>query len=114
MDEVFIKDLLVQGVIGIEESERDQPQNILVNINMVTDTKLAAQTDKIDDCVDYGKMARDIQSLIEESARFTVEALAEDIARLCLQHPKVVKVIVKVEKPGVIKNISSVGVQIER
>ncbi|MBE3043071.1 dihydroneopterin aldolase, partial [Candidatus Bathyarchaeota archaeon] len=45
---------------------------------------------------------------------FTVEALAEDIARLCLRRPGVQKVAVKVEKPGAVTGAESVGVEIER
>lgn len=114
MDEVFIKDLCVNGIIGVYESERKNPQRILVNINMHTHTQKAAQTDNVEDSVDYGEMAKKIQSLIEKTEHFTVEALAEDIASLCLKNSKVYKVIVKVEKPDVIKNAASVGVQIER
>lgn len=114
MDEIFIKDLLVQGVIGVYEWERKQTQNILINVRMFTDTCQAAKTDDIENCIDYGEMTQKIQSLIEKSARFTVEALAEDIANSCLNHPSVKKVIVRVEKPGVVKGTLSVGVQIER
>jgi dihydroneopterin aldolase len=38
MDEIFIEDLLIRGVIGISEREREQPQDILVNVNVYTDT----------------------------------------------------------------------------
>jgi dihydroneopterin aldolase len=46
--------------------------------------------------------------------RFTVEALAEDIANLTLNSPKVQKVTVRVEKPGAVTGAQSVGVEIER
>lgn len=114
MDEVFIKDLCVNGIIGVDEAEREKTQRIVVNIRMFTQTQKAAKSDNIDDCIDYGKVAKKIQSQIENSAHFTVEALAEDIANLCLKDTKISKVIVKVEKPDIIKNASSVGVQIER
>ena len=114
MDEIFIKDLLVKAVIGVYDWERKQQQNVLVNIRMFTDTRQAAKTDDIKDCIDYGEVTRQIQSFIERSARFTVEALAEDIANLCLNHSRVNKVMVRVEKPGVVKGTSSVGLQIER
>lgn len=114
MDEIFIKDLLGQAIIGIYEWERKQPQEILVNVRMMTDTRHAAQTDDINDCIDYGDMTRKIQLYIKDSTRFTVEALAEDIAEICLNHASVKKVIVRVEKPGVVKGTKSVGIQIER
>ncbi|MFH2040416.1 MAG: dihydroneopterin aldolase [Chloroflexota bacterium] len=114
MDEIFIKDLLVQAVIGVYEWERKQPQNILINIRMFTNTKLAAQTDDLKDCVDYGDITKKVQLFVEHSARFTVEALADDIANLCLGHKNINNVIVRVEKPGVVRGTSSVGIQIER
>jgi len=114
MDEIFIKDLFAQAIIGVYEWERKQPQEILVNIRMFTDTHNAAQSDDIKDCVDYGIMTRQIQSHIKDSTRFTVEALAEDIAEICLSHESVKNVIVRVEKPGAVKGTKSVGIQIER
>jgi FolB domain-containing protein len=114
MDEIFITDLQAHCIIGVHEWERNQPQNILVNIRMFTDTSQAARTDNISDCIDYGEMTRNIESFISKSSRYTVEALAEDIACLCLKHPSVKKIMVRVEKPGVVKDASSVGVQIER
>ncbi len=46
--------------------------------------------------------------------RFTLEALAEDIAQLCLEDPRVLKTTVRVEKPGAVRFSQSVGVEIER
>lgn len=114
MDEIFIKDLLVQAVIGVYEWERKQPQNILINIRMFTNTELAAQTDDLKDCVDYGDITKKVQLFVEQSARFTVEALAEDIANLCLGLKNINYVIVRVEKPGAVKGTASVGIQINR
>jgi dihydroneopterin aldolase len=43
-----------------------------------------------------------------------VEALAADVARLCLEEAGVMKVRVRVEKPGAVRFAESVGVEIER
>ena len=45
MDKVIIKDLLVRGIIGINDWEREQPQDILINIVVMTDTRRAGETD---------------------------------------------------------------------
>ena len=37
------------------------------------------------DCVDYSALAKKVQAHAETSARFTVEALANDLARICLE-----------------------------
>ena len=114
MDKVIIKDLLARGIIGVNAWEREQPQDILINIVVITDTRKAADTDDIADCVNYRTLARKSQAHAESAARFTVEALANDIAKLCLQENGVERVIVRVEKPGAVRFSASVGVEIER
>ncbi len=114
MDQVFISDLLVRGVIGISDQERAQPQDIVVNVVLFTDISQAGQSDRLEDCVNYRTAAKRIFAYTEKAARYTVEALASDIARLCLEDPKVAKVRVRVEKPGAVRFSRSVGVEIER
>ncbi|HEY9152369.1 MAG TPA: dihydroneopterin aldolase [Anaerolineales bacterium] len=114
MDKTFIKDLLVRGIIGIRDWEREKPQDILINITAFTDTHHAAETDNIADCVDYSALAKKVQAHAEKAARLTVEALANDLAKLCLEQKGIKKVIVRVEKPGAVRFAKSVGVEIER
>jgi FolB domain-containing protein len=114
MDKVFIKDLLVRGIIGIREWERKKAQDILINVTVFTDTSRAGETDDITYSVDYSKLAKKIQSHAETAARLTVEALANDLANLCLEDEMVKKVIVCVEKPGAVRFAKSVGVEVER
>ena len=121
MDKIFIRDLRVRGILGVNDWEREQPREILINVELFTDTRRAAQSDDLADCVDYSLIAQKIRALVApqtagagSAARFTVEALAEDIASLCLSQPKVQKVVVRVEKPGAVEGAESVGVEIVR
>ncbi len=114
MDKTIIKDLKVRGIIGIEDWERKKPQEILINIVLYSDQQRAAETDDIADCVNYRTVAKKIGHHAETAERLTVEALASDIARLCLSEPHVHKVQVRVEKPGAVRFAKSVGVEIER
>lgn len=114
MDKTFIKDLLVRGIIGIRDWEREKPQDILINITVFSDTTRAAETDNIADCVDYSALSKQLQSHAETAKRLTVEALANDLAEICLKQKLVKKVIVTVEKPGAVRFAKSVGVEIER
>ena len=114
MDKVIIKDLAARGIIGVNDWERDQPQEILINITVFTDTRRAAETDSIEDCVNYRTLAKKVQAHAEAARRLTVEALANDLAKLCLQEKLVQKVIVRVEKPGAVRFSNSVGVEVER
>ena len=114
MDKVFIKDLIARGIIGINDWEREKPQDILINITMFADLRKAGTTDDISDCVNYRTTAKKVLSHAESANRFTVEALANDLAKICLEEPKVSIVIVRVEKPGAVRFADSVGVEIER
>jgi len=114
MDQVLIKDLLARGVIGITERERAQPQDILINITIFTDISKAAESDNIDDCVNYRTIAKKVLAHAETVNRHTVEALSTDIARIILEEEAVRGVRVRVEKPGAVRFSRSVGVEIER
>ncbi|PWH17552.1 MAG: dihydroneopterin aldolase [Anaerolineae bacterium] len=114
MDKIFIKDLVARGIIGINDWERENPQEILINITLYCDTRRAGEQDAIEYSVNYRTIAKKAQAHAETAARLTVEALAEDIARLCFEEPHVQKVLVRVEKPGAVRFAKSVGVEIER
>jgi FolB domain-containing protein len=114
MDQIFIKDLVARGIIGVNPSEREKPQEILINIVLFADLEQAGQTDNLEDTVSYRTVAKRALAHAESAKRFTVEALAADIARLCLEEAGVIKVRVRVEKPGAVRFARSVGVEIER
>ena len=114
MDQVLIKDLVARGIIGINAWEREKPQEILINIVLFADLKKAGKSDNIKDCVDYSTVAKKVIAHAETAHRLTVEALASDLARLCLEVPGVMKVRLRVEKPGAVRFARSVGVEIER
>jgi FolB domain-containing protein len=114
MDKVFIKDLLVRGVIGVTEKERSNPQDIICNIVLYTDISAGGQTDDIENCVNYRTVAKTVFAHVERVARYTVEALATDIVGICLAFEGVQEVTVRVEKPGAVRFSKSVGVEIHR
>lgn len=113
-DKILINDLLVRGIIGINDWERKQRQDINISLVLFTDVRQAAAADDLAHSVDYRTVTKRIIEHVESSARFTVEALAEDIARLCLAEEKVSRVRVRVEKPGAVRFARSVGVEVER
>ncbi len=114
MDQILIKDLLVRTVIGIDEHERSRLSDVLVNLVIFTDFSKAAISDDICDCINYATVIHQVEDLVTKAARHTVEALAEEIARFCLDMPGVRGVKVRVEKPGAVRFTRLVGVEIER
>ncbi len=113
-DQVIIRDLLLRTVIGINDWEREVEQDILINIILTTDTRAAAESDAIEDTVNYRTVTKGIIEHVESHEPFTVEALATDLARICLRENRVVRAKVRVEKPGAVRFARSVGVEIER
>ena len=114
MDKIIIRDLLARGPIGISIEERMNPQDILINAELYTDTRNAALSDSIEDCVNYSTVAKQILELAAENKRKTVEAFAQDIADMCLANPLVEKAVIRVEKTTAVRFTKSVGVEIER
>lgn len=114
MNKIFINNLRIHAILGVREWERETPQEILVSVALEADTRPAAASDRVEDSVDYSTLAKEIRAHVERARRFTVEALAEDIAQICLRRPQVRRVVVRVEKPGAVKEADSVGVEIAR
>lgn len=113
-DRIEIKDLLVRGIVGINEDERRKRQDILLNLVLFTDIRRSGESDDIDLTVNYRTVSKSLIRLVEDSAFFTVEKLATEIARLVLTGHAVSKVTVSVEKPGALRFARSVGVIITR
>jgi len=113
-DLIIIKDLLLRGIIGINDWEREKRQDILINITLSGDLRAAGESDKIEDAINYRTLTKKIIQHVEDSSRYTVETLATDIAKLCLSAEGVQRAQVRVEKPGALRFAKSVGVEIER
>ncbi|OGO11017.1 MAG: hypothetical protein A2Y53_00810 [Chloroflexi bacterium RBG_16_47_49] len=114
MDRISIKNILARGIIGIHDWEREKPQDILINIDLYTDVRKSNTPDDISECIDYSKVTKMVLNHAENAKRFTLEALAEDIAQICLEDARVLKTTVRVDKPGAVRFSQSVGVEIER
>lgn len=114
LDQIEIRDLLLRCIIGINESERKNKQDVLINITMWADTRPAARSDGIDDAVNYRTVTKQIIEHVEASEYFLVERLVEQIAKICLRDARVKRVRVSLEKPGALRFARSVGVTITR
>jgi len=114
MDKVIIQNLRVRGILGIHDWERIAPREIIINATIFTDTRPAAKSDDIADCVNYSDLAKKLRAHAESAARMTIEALANDLAEICLHELGVVKVTLRVDKPGAVPEADSVAVEVER
>jgi dihydroneopterin aldolase/D-erythro-7,8-dihydroneopterin triphosphate epimerase len=113
-DRIDIKDLHLRTIIGINDQERRNRQDVLINITLDTDMRAAGSSDDIDDAVNYRTITKQVIELVEQSSFFLVEKMAAEIAAICLADPRVERARVRVEKPGALRFARSVGVEIER
>jgi len=113
-DQIQIKDLLLRTIIGINQEERRNRQDVLINITLYADTRAAGASDDIADAVNYRTITKDVIERVEKSSFNLVERMAAEIAAICLKDPRVEAVDVRVEKPGALRFVRSVGVQVHR
>ena len=114
MDRIHIRDLTLGCIIGLYEHERENKQNVVINVTLHADLHEAGLTDNVENTVDYKAVKQWIIALVENSRFLLVEALAEAIARTCLEFDRVEQVDVLVEKPGALRFARTVGVEISR
>ncbi len=114
MDRIVVRDLRVRCIIGVDDEERRERQDVLLNLDIFTDLRKAGKSDRLEDALDYRALKKRIVQMVENSGYHLVEALAESVADICLESPLVRSVRVRVEKPGALRFALSVGAEITR
>ncbi|MBM3240841.1 dihydroneopterin aldolase [Candidatus Poribacteria bacterium] len=114
LDKIHIRDLLLRCIVGLNDWEREKTQDILINITLYADLKTACRTDRIEDTVDYKAIKQKVVDMVEASSYTLIERLAEHIAAICLEHPRVQRVKVLLDKTGALRYARSVAVEIVR
>ena len=111
---VFIRDFMVDCLIGVYEHEKCSPQRVRVNLDLAVDEGEHPIIDDILNVVSYETMANGILAIADEGHVNLVETLAERIADMCFDDQRVDSVRVRIEKLDILENAGSVGVEIER
>lgn len=111
---VFVRDLEMMALIGIYDHEKTDPQRIVVNIDLSVAEGDGPKDDDISHVVSYEIVVKKVEAIIAEGHINLVETLCEKIAASCLKDRRVMAARVRVEKPDIIPNARSVGVEIER
>ncbi|MCJ8275091.1 MAG: dihydroneopterin aldolase [Psychrosphaera sp.] len=114
MDTVFIRQLAVSTTIGVYDWEKTIKQQLLIDIDMVSDIKDAAASDNISDTVDYAVVSNTITDYVQGNQFELIETVAQNIADIILNDFPVTQVTITLQKPGAVKNAQSVGVKIMR
>ncbi len=113
-DRILIRDLALRCIVGINPEERREKQDVRISIELACDCAPAAESDRIEDAVDYKAIKQRVRTMVEASDFGLLETLADRIARIALEDPRVAEAVVTVDKPGALRFARSVAVRIVR
>ena len=109
---VFIKDFIIQEIIGIHEHEKTKKQKIKFNIVVNVNQNTVPNEKDIKSIVDYEKITNKLENLVKNKKYNFLESLAEDSFKEIFEDKRINSVKIKIEKPDAIKNADSVGVEV--
>ncbi len=111
---VFVRDLELKALVGIHDHEKIAPQRIIINVDLMADESEPVVDDVFRTVVDYERVVKKIQAIIDEGHVNLLETLAERFAQRCLEDERVISARIRIEKPDVMAEAASVGIEIER
>ncbi len=111
---MFVRDLVLDCLIGVHRYERDGRQRVRINLSLDVLETGEADRDRLADVVNYDTLVVRIRALAQDGHVNLVETFAERVASICLEDLRVRRATVRVEKLDVFDDTESVGVEIER
>tara|TARA_R110002167_G_scaffold62341_11_gene176063 strand:- start:1439 stop:1816 length:378 start_codon:yes stop_codon:yes gene_type:complete len=112
MDKIHIEGLEVFALIGVYDWEREHQQRLIVDVELCADLSMAAQTDNVDNTLNYAQIAQGIKDFAAKSQFKLIEALASHMVDWLLQSfPMLKKVRLKLSKPDILANAKNVAVE---
>ena len=109
---VFIKDFIIEEIIGFYKHEKEKKQKIIFNIVLDIDQSSLPDEKDIKSIVDYEKITNKLENLTKSKKYNFLESLAEDSFKEIFEDKRINSVKIKIEKPEAIKNAGSVGVEV--
>ena len=114
MDKLFIRQLRVSAFIGLLPSELKHRQTILVDVEVSVDAEKVAETDDIEQALDYAQMRELICQFIEKNRFKLVETLADKLAGFLIDTYHLKWLRLAITKPAVFADAEGAGVVVER
>ena len=109
---VFIKNFIIEEIIGIHKHEKVKKQLIKFNIVLDINQNTTPNEKNINSIVDYEKITKKLEILTKSKKYNFLESLAEDSFEEIFEDRRINSVTIKIEKPEAIKNAESVGVEV--
>ena len=109
---VIITDLVFNTLIGIHDFEKAKEQQIKFNIEIDINPLLKVTGNDLNSIINYESVINKIKLITQEKHYNLLETLAEDIFSSLFLNKNIMKINLRIEKPEIIKNTSSVGIEI--
>lgn len=109
---IRIKNLRLRTIVGIEDWERKNKQDIIVNIEIEYDGSQAGDSDDIADTVNYKTIKQQIIKIVEESRYHLLDKLASEIVNILMEEKRIQRARVEVDKPRALRFADSVSVEV--
>ena len=107
---IRIKNLALKTVVGVNAWERQEAQEVVINIEIEFDGDRAAETDALEETIDYKKIKQKILAYVESSRCLLLESLARRVMNILLEDSRVLRAAVEVDKPKALRFADSVSV----
>ena len=114
MDKVFIRELVVETTIGVFDWEKRVRQPLVFDLEMEWDIARAARTDALEDALNYAAVSDRVTEVVEDNRFELLESLLEHLASVLLEEFGMPSLKLKVEKPAVVPQARTVGLEIIR
>ena len=111
---VLIKELVLNIKLGYFDFEKEKPQKVKFSLEANYKDKKPTNDKDLKSIVNYDKLVRLIKKLVKNKHYNFLETLAEDIFDEIFKDKRIDKILLKIEKLEIIKNCSSVGIQISK
>jgi dihydroneopterin aldolase len=111
---VFVRDLEIMAVVGVHEHEKREAQRLIISVDLTVREGGEGLGDRLENVVCYEQVVRGIQGIIDRGHVNLIETLAEMIATSALEDRRVLAAKVRIEKPDIMPECASVGIEIER
>ena len=98
MDKIHISGISCLAHLGVTPAERENPQEILVNLVLCLDLETAANTDELDSTVDYVGIVGKVKTTLQEKRFSLLEFLAGQLCSSLLTDKRIESVQVTVRK----------------
>ena len=111
---ILIKELILDLKLGYYDFEKEKSQKVKFNLEVDYEDKKPTSDDDIKSIVNYGKLVKLIKKLTKNKHYNFLETLAEDVFDVLFKDKRIGKIMLQIEKMEILKNCTSVGIQVTK